>query len=102
MELALIIGLGRLLFDVAKWIQGDVIDAENNPSLDAGKKKHEYVKQNVHRKITDAVNIDLRDEIKRLPQDKIDKIKEEAAKQVNRSIEEAVKTLNEKGYFARG
>lgn len=99
MELTLIIGLGRLLFDVAKWIQKGVIAAEKTPSLNTGIKKHEFVKQNVQRKIIDSIDNGLKERIKELPNDIKEEIKSHALSQINRSIEESVKTLKEEGLF---
>jgi ABC-type enterochelin transport system ATPase subunit len=100
MEPTMIIGLGRLLFEVGKYVYENVIDAENNPELDTGDKKHLFVEQAVTKHIE---HLSMRDDIKdAIGEGQVSYIKEKATKQIKRTIEEAVNTLNSKGHFIKG
>jgi hypothetical protein len=89
--------LGRLIYDVAKWVREDTTEAENNREIPKGK-KHEVVKQGIHHKV---LNYDLRDEHMILPDEDVAKAKAEALKHVDRYIKETVDIKHRTGEFVR-
>jgi hypothetical protein len=96
MEPTTIVALGRLLFQVSKWVWEEVIDAENNSQLDNGEKKKTHVKQSILNRMEGY-------DPRRAPvtQDEVDEAKKLVASQIGRKIDVAVDTLNKKGHFVK-
>lgn len=90
MEPTAILAAASLLWDIYKEISKLINDAEDNPQLDSGDKKHKHVEQEVCR-IIDGKKMCLKDK---------DTLKDYVKNE--RLIEQQVELEHEKGHFIRG
>jgi hypothetical protein len=103
LDIYAIVEVGRLLYDVGKWIQESISDAENNRELNTGTKKHHYVAQNVNNRIDNYIPRKQKDGSDNpVSAFGLASARDEAKKQVNHLIRTAVDVKHGIGEFVKG